>query len=71
VAARQRHQHPGVQVIVARSLDLAADERDRALPVLRQYVVAEAGEIHDDPPVSVTGVNARPRPSLHRPKGIA
>ena len=46
LAAGERHQQPGVAALLTGSLDLLADEVDRALAVGRQHVVGEAGEVH-------------------------
>jgi hypothetical protein len=50
LAARQRHQEPGVAPLAPGGLDLAADELDRASAVGRQHVVREAGEVHGGAP---------------------
>src|SRR5205823_12997846 len=42
----QRQQGPSVEAVVAGSLDLAANELDRALAVDRQHVVGKSGQIH-------------------------
>src|SRR5947208_6019602 len=46
MAARQRHQEPGVEPVRAGGLDLAADEIEGALAVDRQHAIGKAGEIH-------------------------